>query len=160
MKKIKLLLIICLGILFLGCGDSNDFKNLEKKAKQGDLVAQYNLGNSYIPNSKRGNIDYKKAFYWFEKSAEQGLPPAQYELAVMYSSGEYIKQDYEKAFELYEKSAIQGYAPAQYNLSFMYAMGQSVEKNNQKAVEWLKKSANNGFPPAIKELENSGLKHK
>ena len=57
-------------------------------------------------------------------SAEQGEKEAQYNLGVMYYSGDGVLQDYAKAFELFTKSAEQGNARAQFNLGVMYENGE------------------------------------
>ena len=59
------------------------------------------------------NKDYKKAMELWTELADRGYSQAQYNLGLMYSDGQGVKQDYKKAVELYQKAADQGYAPAQ-----------------------------------------------
>ncbi len=54
------------------------------------------------------NNDYKKAFEYFTKSAENGNSKAQYNLAAMYENGEGTKENLEEAKKWYKKSAEQG----------------------------------------------------
>ena len=49
------------------------------------------------------------------KDAEQGDVIAQYNLGVMYATGQGVSQDYQEAVGWYRKAAEQGYAGAQYN---------------------------------------------
>lgn len=49
--------------------------------------------------------DVIKARYWYEKAAEQGIPEAQFNLAVMYENGVAdLKKDHDKAMDLFEKA--------------------------------------------------------
>jgi TPR repeat protein len=52
----------------------------------------------------------------YEKSANQGDPNAQYNLARYYTKGIGVEINKEEAFKWYEKSANQGYPYAKYNL--------------------------------------------
>merc|ERR1712070_375363 len=78
---------------------------------------------------------------WYEKSAKQGNPGAQFNLGVMYYEGKGVSQDYSAARKWYVKAAEQGNALAQYNLGFMYSEGKGVTQDYTKAQEWYEKSA-------------------
>ena len=54
----------------------------------------------------------KKAFYWYEKSAQQGNHRAQCNLGIFYEFGIGTIQSYEKAIKWYSKSAEKGNAYA------------------------------------------------
>jgi hypothetical protein len=82
-------------------------------------------------------------------AAEQGFDIAQYNLGVMYSHGEGIKQDHMEAYKLYVKSASQGYAPAKRNLGSMFYNGNGVPINDQKAYEYTFQAAKQGDALAI-----------
>ena len=62
----------------------------------------------------------KKAFDWYQKSAEKGNIFAQYNLGIHYQYGYGIKKDEVKAFGWYEKSAKQNHDKAQNKLGFFY----------------------------------------
>ncbi len=64
--------------------------------------------------------DYKEAFKWFEKSAQEGNKFAQYSLANLYYYGNGIEKNSEKAFEWYKKSAAHGQPYASYAVAQMY----------------------------------------
>ena len=53
--------------------------------------------------------DYKLAFKWFTKAAEQGYASAQFNLGSMYNQGDGVPQDDKMAFKWYTKAAEQGY---------------------------------------------------
>ena len=106
------------------------------------------------------DVNYKKAFEWYKKAAEQGYAKAQYNLGIMYYHGRGVDVNYKKAFEWCEKAAEQGYADAQHNLGVMYHYGHDMEKNYKKAFEWYEKAAEQGYAQAqyfLGELYHHGL---
>jgi uncharacterized protein len=102
----KLFWISLFLILSSACTDINDPKVFFDKgqykksyrlwkplAREGDLLAQNYIGiHHYLGLGTER--DYQQAKEWFEKSAIQGSADAQYNLAVMYENGEYVKQDF------------------------------------------------------------------
>ena len=59
------------------------------------------------------DVDYKKAFEWWEKAAEQGHADAQYNLGVMYELGHGVDQSDSRAMQWYAKADAQGFEIAQ-----------------------------------------------
>ena len=96
--------------------------------------------------------DYKKAVYWYKKSAKQGYAKAQISLGLMYAQGHGVLKDYKQAVYWYKKSAKQGNPQAQYVLGLVYETGKGVSKDYKKAIYWLKKSAKQGYAKAIKAI--------
>ena len=118
------------------------FTNLIEKENKtsSDMLA---LGDMYY--SGRGvTKNYQKAFYWFEKSAEQESAGAQHRLGEMYFKGQGVEKNYNKAFHWFKKSAQQGNVSAQNRLGGMYYSGQGVKKSYKKAFHWCEKSAQQG----------------
>jgi len=64
--------------------------------------------------------DYDTAIRLFTEAAEGGLAIAQYNLGVLYYSGEGVTQDYRKAFEWTLQAAEQGHINAMVNLGVLY----------------------------------------
>ena len=91
---------------------------------------------------------YQKAFFWFEKAANQEHAPAQYMLAFMYDGGEGVAKNHEKAGYWYQKSANHGHAEAQYCLASIYYDDKGVEKDHKKAIYWYEEAANKGHASA------------
>ncbi|QOW51457.1 MULTISPECIES: tetratricopeptide repeat protein [unclassified Acinetobacter] len=116
-----------------------------------DSNSQYYLGVMYF-NGLGANVDYEKAFYWYNKSASQGNYYSSLNLGKMYDAGIYVKQDYSKAFNLYLKAAESGNDEAQYNLGVMYDLGKGVDKNIDKALELYQLSAKKNNPEALFNL--------
>jgi len=146
-------------------------------AKQGNPIAQHNLGEMYHFGEGVAKDD-KEAEKWFRKSAEQGNadgefklkllmaftpkkllkmlkedavkgdPWRQYELGYKYDFGEGVPQDYEKAAKWYRKSAEQGVHLAQYNLGTLYEYGYGVQQDLKEAMRWYRKAAEQGMAGA------------
>jgi len=88
--------------------------------------------------------DYKKAIYFFQQLADQGIGEGYYALATMYKFGRGVEKDYKKAVELYKKGANKDYPAAQANLAYMYGQGLGVKKDYTKSIELNIKATENG----------------
>lgn len=126
--------------LLVGCSSfhsspNSEFENLKSAAEQGDIRAQSQMGDAYLFGEYDLNVDYKKAFNWYQKAADQNDAKSQYNLAIMYLNGYGVKKDLSKSVEYYSKSALQGDADSQLQLGIRYLNGEGVEKNIQTAKE-------------------------
>lgn len=83
-----------------------------------------------------------------QKLAEQGSAVAQYNLGIMYITGEGVLKDYAKAFQWYQKAAEQGHVEAQFNLGNKYYNGEGVSQDYAKAFQWYQKAAEQGYAKA------------
>ena len=113
-----------------------------EKAKAGDTEIQYSLALGYESGSV-GEVNQKKAIYWYEKAAVCGHVDAQINLACCYQRGEGVFPDMDKAAYWFEKAAIQGAADAQLSLGLYYFHGDGAnkEKDYEKAFYWFMKAA-------------------
>ena len=102
----------------------------------------------------------KKAFEWFRKAAEQGLPPAQFNLGNSYRLGEGVKMDKSRAVGWYRKAAEQGMAEAQCNLALCYSDGEGVERDAETFMYWLDKSAAQDSEMAATIKKKCGINHR
>ncbi|MDE7439471.1 MAG: sel1 repeat family protein [Clostridia bacterium] len=92
-----------------------DIEELVALAEQGDAVAQFKLGVCY--DKGQGVVQsYKKAVYWYTKSAEQGNANAQNNLGICYINGDGVTESESKAKELWFKAKAQGNQSAIENL--------------------------------------------
>jgi TPR repeat protein len=147
MKMIKFFVVLALmAFLALPAFAGTDPKLL-KKAEAGDAQAQSQVAESYLKDQ-----DYKKAFTWYSKAANQGLAHAQYNLGVLYAEGQGVPQDDKKAVAWYGKAASRGDAEAQYNLGQMYRTGRGAPRDDKKAAAWYTEAANQGFAEAQSNL--------
>ena len=73
-------ILICIVFMALGLGvagfSGTELEMTQKAARQGDVDAQFNLGNMYY-NGEGVKQDITLAVQWFEKAAEQGHTQAQ-----------------------------------------------------------------------------------
>lgn len=112
----------------------------KKKAEQGDVHAQFNLGEMYR-KGEGVTQDYVEAVKWFRKAADQGFASAQTNLGFMYEKGQGVNQQYLEALKWYRKAADQGYASAQFNLGLLYAKGWGVTRDYVQAYMWFNLSS-------------------
>jgi len=78
------------------------------------------------------------------KGADQGDVVAQYNLGLMYSTGDGVPKDAVAAVSWYRKAGDQGLAEAQANLGTMYATGDGVPKDFVMAYMWCNLAAAQG----------------
>ncbi|MCB1761892.1 MAG: sel1 repeat family protein, partial [Gammaproteobacteria bacterium] len=77
--------------------------------------------------------------------ADQGVPEAQYRMAIMAQNGLGMTVNQLLAYKYMRASAEAGLAIAQHGLGFMYLEGECVERNGQQAVYWFKRAAEQGL---------------
>jgi len=123
-----------------------------KRAINGNAEAQCRMGAFYAePDTK--HTDIVEAVKWYQESASQGNDKAQFELGMLYDSGQIKCEDYKKkAMKCYLALAESGFPSAQCKVGLKYRFGDGVEENLQEAVKWLKKSAYQGHVDAMRNL--------
>jgi TPR repeat protein len=72
------------------------FKWFNKAAKNGNPMAQFNVGTYYYFGMGGVPKNYEKAFEFYLKSAENGFPEAQEKVAEMYGTGKGVELNREK----------------------------------------------------------------
>ena len=130
------------------------------KAEAGDAAAQAEIAKLY---TKLGgsleqfstDSDYKEAFLWAKRSADQGCPEGLYCLALCYEHGRGTEYNNEKAIEAYKKAADMKHAPSQWNLACEYLRGFSIGHEVEGLI-LAYESAAQGYELAINGLEQSG----
>ncbi|MFI3267274.1 MAG: serine/threonine-protein kinase [Rikenellaceae bacterium] len=158
------IIVLVLGIcIFSSTSRSSDFDKLSEEmqllyldAEDGDAESQFYIGSMYIDGDEVPK-DYKKAVYWFKKSANQDNAYGQWAMGVCYESGIGVEIDEKKAVEWYRKSANQGDSDGEYSLGVCYYDGIGVKVNKTEAIKWFKKSAAQGNEDAIDALIELGI---
>lgn len=79
---------------------------LNDSAEKGHIEAQYTIG--LIALEAR---DYKKAYLWLRKAADQNLGEAQYKLGTMYQDGLGLEKDSKEAEKWFLKAEENGFKP-------------------------------------------------
>lgn len=124
-----------------------EIKKISRRAQQGHPHAQYIMGHRTLREDH-----VLDSLHWLEQSAKQGHIQAQYQLGVIYYSGQYfdtvVEQNTQLGLYWMEKSAEQGSFEAQFALGTIYYTGKKVKKNSQKGIHWYKKAAKQGYLPA------------
>ncbi|OIP14533.1 MAG: hypothetical protein AUK53_05240 [Betaproteobacteria bacterium CG2_30_59_46] len=80
--------------------------------------------------------DYLTSVKLWQPLAGKGQVDAQYNLGVMYYSGDGVKQDYAEAAKWFRMAAEQGDKQAQYYLGSMYLNGEGVKQSESEAQKW------------------------
>lgn len=92
--------------------------------------------------------DFETAFREFSIAAEEGLDLAQYNLGILYFTGQGVEQNLEAAFKWTESAARQGHLAAQFNLATLYYDGQGTPEDRDLAVTWFSQAGKAGNPDA------------
>ena len=121
--------------------------------------AENGLGNSY--RDGRGvDIDFKKAFNHYLRSAEFGCPEGQNNVGVFLINGNGVKTNHEYAREWFRKAAEQNIAEAQLNYAEMLENGEGGPIKETEAIEYYKKAAEQGSPSALTKLQSLAFANK
>ncbi len=93
----------------------------------------------------QGRATAEGLFELFARSAVEGHPVSQYNVAMMYSNGEGVYVDYQQAAYWFRESADQDFAPAQYRLGEMYYFGRGgLGPDATEALALFREAAGNG----------------
>ncbi len=137
MRKCMLLFIWFLA--YIPCMAQVPDSKVLDKAKQGDAIAQNDLGVFYISNGEEA-----QALYWWEQAANQNYAKAQANLGEFYC----IKKDYATGLKWIVPAANRGSKNAMHRLALCYLNGTGIDKSIQKALKWSRKSAEAGMKEA------------
>ena len=116
-------------------------------ALQGDAAAQTLIAEIY----SRGlgvRRDIVKATEWYEKAAEQQVPEALFQLAMILLDGGPELQDRDRAFELLERAADAGHRLAQFNYAQMLTQRDPTNAGLKRAASYYEKAASAGLADA------------
>ena len=136
--KRKISLFICI-VSTIACFSQNAYEENIKKANEGDMVAQYEIGNFFAASN-----DYEQAFSWYMKAANQGHLDSQHKVGYYYTNGYGVKQDFTLALFWYNKAAAHGYHKSKCNIGWCYENGKGVPQDYSLAVYWYRKAAEQG----------------
>ena len=92
------------------------------------------------------------AAQYYEASAINGNPRAQYEIGECYAFGRGVQQNYKLAALWFKKAADNDVADAQYALGICYELGVGVEKSSEY-MKWCTRAALQGHEKAKEALK-------
>ncbi len=111
------------------------------KATEQNSKLLYEIGWSYLYGITRYTKNYKLAFEFFTKSAQQCKDSYSMSyIGDMYLHGQYVTKDYEKVEEWYQKAADHGKSGEyEFELAKLYHDGKEMPQNYTKAFEYYTK---------------------
>ncbi len=119
----------------------------EEAAGNGDARSMFSLGSLYMRGTGVPQ-DTAKAYAWFLRAAEEGLPQAQYNVAFMLEQGNGVERDPGAAIEWYRKAAEASLPQAQAAYASRLWDGRGTEANPELAARFFKDAARQGHPEA------------
>lgn len=143
MMKRFFILLLCAASLNAAAVSSR-IQNLMQGAEQGKAWDQLNLGAAYDNGMDGLPVDAAKAVYWYEKSAQQNVAEAQFNLAHCLVTGHGTSVDLTRGFAWMEKAAQNNIIDAQFLLGVMYIEEMGNAGDKVKAKFWLNKAASGG----------------
>jgi hypothetical protein len=145
---------------------TDSIKNILVLAKQGDAVAQNEVGGWYY-RGRHVTQNYEEALQWWAKSAQQGNTQAIGNMGLCYQTGHGIATDSLRASQLYLKSikngntalfkqhvdlAQKGNVFSNMLIASCYQNGIGVAKNNNDAIPFLSNAADQNCVTAQRDL--------
>ena len=115
-----------------------------------DSDTQYTLGSMYH-DGKGGPQDFKQAFKWYKRAAEQGNVDAQHCLGMMYDGGKGVPQDYQEALKWIRRAAEQGDSRSQFLLGVNYESGDRDPNDYVLAYKWYNLAAEQGDEDCVEQ---------
>ena len=112
---------------------------------------QTNIGLLYF-NGQGVAKDYKKAYEWIKKAADQEEAYPMFLLGQLYDFGFFVKKDDEMAFKWYKKAAEKEDANALFKIGCCYDDGIAVSPDVDVAMEWYGKAVDKGHTGAMNAI--------
>ena len=125
-------------------GNQEYIEELMSRAKSGEGSEDYDLGQKYYYGDGV-NQNYKEAFRYYMRSAEQGYVEAMTKLGLMYSRGYGVAHSFSEAAKWYAMAAEVDFPEALHNLGVLYCEGRGVTRDMDKAVEMWYRAAEKGY---------------
>jgi SEL1 protein len=140
-------------------GESHDDEIIQYylyQADLGDVSSQVIIGRLFYYGSHGVDVNYEKAFEYFQKAAQLGNTQAKAFLGEMYLWGHGVLQDNKTALKFFEESVMENDPTGLNNLGLMYLHGIEVKQDLNRAYELFTSSEKQGHPQAQLNL---GLMH-
>jgi TPR repeat protein len=96
--------------------------------------------------------DPERALRLLRIAAEEGHPPAQYDLARMYEQGLGTEPDQHEAAHWYLQAAQAGDVHAQHHLAEMHIAGRGVPRDLAEGARWMERAAESGHAEIYDDL--------
>lgn len=121
-----------------------DIPALERRARDGDAQAQFELGRAYFRGEGVGK-NVQKAGELFAEAAEAGNADAMFGMGFLSLSGEAGPKDENEAARWFRQGAAAGSLKAKFNLGLMLRQGRSIQPSNEESLRLLHEAAEGGL---------------
>lgn len=111
MKLIQTMILSCF-LMFTVSSYADTFDEIQEKAKQGNALAQAQMGAMYQLGRNGVDKDAQESARWMLKAANQRMVEAEVFMAALYDRGLGVKQNVNTATQWYEKAAAQKHGTA------------------------------------------------
>ena len=129
------------------------FEVFLRLAIQNDVDSQANVANMYLYGLGVG-VNVEKAYYWYEKAAENNDRESQYWYALHLQE----QKKFTEAFIWFNKSAIQGHTASQYYYGKYLFFGIGCKRNKVTALKNIQLSASKGDMDALVFLSHNCMR--
>lgn len=106
------------------------------------------------PNVKVVKIETSQKYFYAKRAADKGHVQAQFDLAMMYATGNGVRKDEKLAFTYFHKAARRNHVEAKFYMGLSFAQGRGVRKQTQLARYWFKLAAKAGHATAMAHLSS------
>jgi len=110
------------------------------RAENGNAAAQTLIAEILSRGLGMARND-REAAKWYALAAEQGVPEAQFQYALMLIDGNFVKKDMQAAYALMQSAAEAGNRLAQFNFAQMLIQREPGGKGLEKAVSYYERAA-------------------
>ncbi|WP_296743375.1 tetratricopeptide repeat protein [Mesorhizobium sp.] len=117
------------------------------RAKNGDAAAE-TLVAEILSRGLGVPVNPAEATKWYGLAAEQGVPEAQFQYALMLLDGRYVKKDDKEAYALMQASAEAGNRLAQFNFAQLLVQQEPGDAGLAKAAPYYERAAATGLADA------------
>jgi uncharacterized protein len=117
------------------------------RATAGDAAAQ-TLVAEILARGLGTKRDAAAAAKWYQLAAEQGVPEAQFQYALMLIDGRLVAKDKKAAFALMQASADAGNTLAEFNFAQLLVDAEPGPRGLEKAIPYYERAAGAGLPDA------------
>jgi TPR repeat protein len=117
------------------------------RAKNGDAAAQ-TLVAEILSRGLGVPLNAAEAAKWYQRAAEQGVPEAQFQYALMLLDGRYVKKDEKEAHALMQAAAEAGNPLAQFNFAQLLVSEDPSDAGLARAVPYYERAAGTGLADA------------
>ncbi|MCX5831033.1 MAG: tetratricopeptide repeat protein [Deltaproteobacteria bacterium] len=121
--------------------EAREFRDtLAVKMTPKQITEAQKLAREFKPQSA-----YAKSLRELKALAEQGDAASQFNVGLIYYSGQGVSRDYLEALNWFSKAALQGHTIAQYNIGYMYEKGEGTPQDYVEAAKCYRQAAERGY---------------